>query len=358
MIGYITSADEHGDVTNPEITVIYGDDFYPGFDDMPKKVYAYNRMAKSFSEVFSSGGEFEVHLYSLLGAVELLELEEMRCRLAVKVFWKDGFSQSITHVKSEYLDGVWFPSPVLTDGCKQALINITEFIYSKTPSTLETSFLCDVLNMICAVGITRISAPFYCCCNSVFVDSSLLKLLCHMVGEEAFYKNISPHTKRILEALPSFDRNFKKDIAKIRKCLENMAYEEKEYTGTRHSFAINIKRTCLRDVLELVKSVADGKLSLKELAQSICFSIDSAIKRFVTLSELFKVSGNLEKSEDIRFLTLYELMSAYAFSENEISLKSSVRHGRERITHINKSKVPQVIYSDGRTFVEDNRKYD
>lgn len=348
MIGYITSSDKQGDVANPEITFIYSDDFCYGFENMPKTVYTYNRNTKDFSEVVSMDDDHRMHLYSLLGAVELLELEEMKHRLAMRVFFKDSFQHSITHVKSEYLDGIWFPSPALADGCRETCINITDFIYEKTPNTLEVSFLCDIMNMICALGKVGISAPFYCCYNSIFVDSSFLKLVCDIFGEKEFYENVSPDIESVLKFLPTFEKSRNRDVRNFLKCLEDVSYEEKEYAGTRHSFAVNVKRSCLNAVLNQFKTLLDSTVSLEEFKNSVYYEIDSAIKRFVTLSELFRVSGNLDKAEDIRFLTLYELMSAYAFGEKEITLKSSVRFGRERITHINKTKIPKVIYPDGR----------
>ncbi|MBE7049964.1 MAG: hypothetical protein E7394_04240 [Ruminococcaceae bacterium] len=349
MIGYITSADDSGDLTNPVITVILADDFYPGFENMPKVIYTYNRTSERFSKSLCSNDDFTVQLHSLLGAVELLELEEMRHRLAMKVFFKDGFSHSITHIKSEYLEGIWFPSPSLTDGCRETCVNITEFIYPKNPSILEVSFLCDVLNMICAVGEVGISSPFYCCYNSLFADSSVLKLLCDIFGEDSFFESVPPELKNELKILPSFRTKNRTDILKIRNLLESVSYDEKEYTGTRHSFAVNIKRTCLKGVLEHIKKAFSGNMTLRKLADSVYCEIDSGIKRFVALSGIFHATENLERTEDIRFLTLYELMSAYAFAEKEITLKSTVRKGREKITHINKTKIPKVIYPDGRS---------
>ena len=348
MVGYVTSADNSGDVTNPQITVIFTEDFYNGFEDMPKAVYTYNRNTNKFAETATEYCGCTVSSAYLLEAVELLELEEVRHNLAMKVFWKGGFSQGITHIRSEYLDGVWFPSPILADGCKENCVNITEFIYSKTPCTLETSFMCDVLNILCALGHVGISAPFYCCYNSIFLDASFLKIVCDVFGEDDFYENVSSDVRIMLTSLHSFGKRHKTDVSKIKKKLEDIKYEEKEYSGTRHEFAINVKRNCQNGVLAHINRALDGDETLKEFVESVREEVDSAIKRFSTLAELFHVTGNLDRVEDIRFLTLYEMMSAFAFGENEITLKASVRRGRERITHINKTQIPEVIYKDGR----------
>ncbi len=345
MIGYITSADDYGDVANPQITVIFSEDFYNGFENMPKVVYTYNRNTKKFLQRFKSD-DIKVSLSSLFGAVDLLELEEMRHRLAMKVFFRDSFSHSITHVKSEYLEGVWFPSPSLTDGCKEICVNITDVVCSNSPSVLKVSFLCDILNVLCAIGKVDISAPFYNCTNSIFADSSALKLVCDIFGENDFYSTIPSDLKDVLKSLPAFSKGRKYDVSKIQKGFEKVSYEEKDFSGTRHDFAINIKRSCLKNTLAHIKSALYGNMTLSEFIESLNFEIDESVKRFVTLSEFFRISGNLERTEDIRFLTLYELMSAYGFAEKEITLKSNVRKGRERITHINKTKIPRVIYPD------------
>ena len=104
----------------------------------------------------------------------------------------------------------------------------------------------------------------------------------------------------------------------------------------------------MREITALVLSCLNDEISVGDMIREMTLTVRAYTERFITLSELFAVTENLERASDIKFLTLYELMSAYAFSEHALALKKTVRKGKEKITHLNKTKVPCTLFPDGR----------
>lgn len=349
MIGYVSSAGKDKSTYDPEITVIYADDFYDGCDLGPKQVYTYNRISEKFLKVTDTADVYEEISYGqLLGIIELLKLKETESNMAVKIRWANNYRLGPVLLGCEYLDRVWFPYPVITLGCKRPCINITGAIYERPASTLETSFLCDVLNMLFALCEIKISSPFYGLWGSVFISADALRLIYEIYHEEIFFAKEKGDSLEAIRLLLENEKASSHSISDICDFFKNHTYEEREYSGTKHSFAINIKRSCTGKICELIRGSLQGEISFGELVAKLSETVSDHVQRFITLSELFVLTGNLERAGDIRHLTLYELMSAFAFSEKAMKLKSTQNKARARMTHINKTKIPCIIYPDGR----------
>lgn len=311
MIGYASSQDNSGSCANIMITVFFTDDFAHTDFSCRKEIYHVSRKTGSINKIFPQDGAVFGLRYELLEKIAtMLRIEEIKSSFAHVIAWRATGKLTAQLIKSAPLADVWLPTPVTNESCTSKCINITSMLFDHEPKPLETSIVCDMLNCLVLKCGIMISNPFFDCHNSVFCNADIIE---HM----------------------SSAKNIKSEP--ISKPLFN---------GNLLSFVVDAKRDCLAKVISSFSDCMTNKLDIKAFISQLSIHTKELISRLLSLSEIFVLGENINSSQDIYYLTLYELHSAFAFSETRLTLKTMVRHSRERMRSLGKMNIPDTIYPD------------
>lgn len=343
MIGYASSADKSGNCSKIIITVLDADDF--AFEDYGchKETYSVDRRLERVSKLEPDDGKINPPYMSLVKVAAMLITEELKCMRATRIRWNMHDGRKPMLVSASPLDGVWLPLPALNSKCEHPSVNITEYVFKSVPYPLEASLLCDVMNNLLLMCGIHASSPFCSCFNSVFCSTEIATVMTKLLGDEFMSLTQIKHpalqpAKKLKQAKASYKS--------VIKALENNGIPPACFDGNAHSFIVNLKRDCQKKtILEFASSIK-RKSGYRSFFRDVAFCVAEAVMRITALAELFEVSGNLERATDIKYLTFYEAVEAFAFNESALSLKKTVRSSKLRQRDLNKMNIPLVVSAD------------
>lgn len=346
MYGYASSADSSGSCAAAEITVLFTDDFVLADPDCKIEIYRFCRERQTIDKVFPHGeSHFGLPYEIIAGVYKLLHAEELKFNDARRIMWKcsaDGITELL---KSELLPDVWLPVPAINGECSCLCLNVTPCFFPGVPKPLEASMLCDMLNIGFMRAGIRVATPFYNCFGSVYCSADFAKVASGLCGLDLAAAVTKPEHKELLQKhmhkLPKLCPN-KKQIAHI---LKNEQIPASRFQGSEHSFALDIKREC---IAHTYSAISESVLSCDPTPiVRISDYIDKQINRFKILSEVFVLGGSIYSSSDILYLTFYELMSAFAFYEDRLSLKKKIANSKARQAALGKLNAPTLVLPNG-----------
>ena len=339
MVGYASSADDK--LNCDEITVtVFPSGFFPHEHALSEfEVYSVNRdftkvtKLKGISDAFSLPRR---HFFKIAG---LLHSEEIKNRCACRISWRTSPVSCAEKIKTELLQDVWFPAPVFVDHCETGCINITPLLFKDTPKPLEASMVCDVLNLLIVQTRLRLPHSFFNCMNSVYCSLDVLRVFVSLFGSDIpFSPDVASNLKRLNLKPPRL--NVSEDILAP---LSSLEFSSPSHSSTCLSLAIDAKRKYVSGLCSDFCRCIGTKDGWQTFLSALSHHAGDFSHTLTELAQVFVAGENISSISDIRYLTLYELYSAFAFFETRLSLKRMIAHSRLRQRILNRLKTPDFI---------------
>lgn len=342
MIGYASSADESGSCDSIIVTVIFADDFALEDYGAGREVYRVSRSFKHASKISPPGDRsYNIPFNAIIGIATMLHVEELKFCCACRIAWKYSEIAGVEVIKTSFLEDVWLPLPMINEGCSADCINITSQLFPEVPKPLETSMVCDMMNILFLQSGITVAGPFYNCFNSVFCNADIAKPLMLLLGDSFPF---SDEKLNFSEKLQTKGSKVKFTEAKVLQALSDYKIPKSVFEGNALSFAVGAKRECLRKLVGSFDGCIKRKSGWHAFWSLASAHINEFQERLLSLAQIFVIAENVNYISDISYLTLYELHSALAFYETRLTLKTDVRHSRQRQHILNSLKVPDIIY--------------
>lgn len=346
MVGFAYSAQLHFGYEHILIKAYNCDDMSLVNSTSPYQVYSVHRKSRKVSLVVPRHSEetFHLNLSYVNEITDMLISAEYEASYPLTLVWEITPSGICVKKKTEDNLFVWHIPPLI---CKsdEVYINITPLCFKNTPSPLEASFLCDMLNFILYMCSVFSTEAFINCGNNIYISAYMLSLEKKLFGSqilESFYKDI----------LPIKIPKCKISKKKILSLLKNIEFSGSEYGSDVSEWISNIKRECVSDLVFIFQKCLNDNKSFSWLVRRIKHrvykSLDILLNMGVELLERSFVSA----SSDIKYLSFDELFSVFTFADSMRDITKTVNTTKLRVRSLKKLTPPAIIYK-GRFFYKE-----
>ncbi|MBQ4527663.1 MAG: hypothetical protein II998_06300 [Clostridia bacterium] len=350
MIGYVESADKNGDYRKIQITLIHTDDFELEKYASERDVYTADRFSGAVQRISSSVQNEWANTDLLKKIINVLKLCEQKQKIAVCVMWKSIGDSGVEYVGFEPINNVWLPTPVTIENCNCMCINVTKLFFTKTPRPLEASFICDILNLLVSYSGVLISNPFYYCTNSVFCDAKFIHILKVLFKKSFLDFEIMKSLNHELSGNKELKKAGKISVSAKTLVLNLSAIniQPTKYDGNSSFYIVGVKRDCIISLIDETVRCLEKGFGLDRFMRHASHHIRKALEKLRSLCTILVAKEHIGRLNDINYLSLYELLEAFAFHEKSMQLKTVVRESAAICRILKNVKIPDYISSDKR----------
>lgn len=340
MICCAVSAGKDLDLSKISIKLFYTDDIAAVDFESPDEEYAVQRKTFKVNRVCSKSGEYKLTYFDAKKMCVMLEKEEILNLCPVSVVWMHSF-EKFERLKSARTFEM-FPMLAYTGRKFEDVYTNSHVIFGKhSNKILYSSFLCTVLcETLFNMGI-HVSRPFLNCFGQVYVNEHIKVYIDAFFENEKHGIDILKYSKQNHDGINIDDRV---DIDNV----DESNFVKSNYTECRHRCAANIKRDCFYNVLEIVRKSCAKGFGTDYVKRRIGVMVKKAVDEIKELCSDFLNPSMIESVSDIDYLTYSEVLTLFVKAKARINVKSTIRKSKERCRYLNKLKIPDVVYPDGR----------
>ena len=346
MVGFAYSGALHSGYECILIKVYNCDDISFVNSSTSYEVYSVHRRTGKVTLEVPKGREeiFHLNLSYINEITDMLISAEYEAAYPLTLTWEVTASGICVKKKTEDNLYIWHIPPLI---CKsdEAYINITTLCFKSSPSPLEASFLCDILNFtmyMCGVFSTE---AFINCGNNIYISSYMLSLEKKLFGShilEDFYKDIIPLK------IPKcrINRN------KILSLLKNLKLPSCEYGSDVSEWLSIIKRECISDLFTVIQKCLNDNKSLLWLVRRMKHTVHKSLDTLLNMGSELLWRSSINTSSDIKYLSFNELLCAFAFADDMRDITKTINRTKLRVKSLKKLTPPAIIYK-GRFFYKE-----
>ncbi len=336
MVGYATSLDDSCFCDDIIITVQKGDSFSLDHTGGENEIYSINRSFTKIAKLFPKDDSFCLSCSAFMKIAKLLHCEEIKYRCACRIYWRSSDLTYAEREKTEFLDSAWLPIPLCVDHYRGKCINITSQLFTNTPKPLGVSAVCEALNLIIAHTGLDLPHSFFNCINSVFCSEDIFFVFKNIFGDGISLSNVK--FKQFFRRL-----NIQNEIIEP---LSDFASLPTSHNDNCIGLLIDAKRQYFSNICDDFLKCIKLKSGWRSFCSLVSKHTDEFLYKLIDLSQIFVAAENVNSVNDINYLSLYELHSAFAFYEFRLSLKTNISRNRLRQRILNKQIIPSKIGAD------------
>jgi len=339
MVGYASSCDDKHSCDEIAITVFLSEHFSCENEADRFEVYSVKRDFSKVRKLKGPDDGFSLPYQSFVRIARMLHSEEIKNTCACRVSWRSTDGIYIEKIKTEFLEDVYFPSPVYIDHCQDRCIDVTNAFFKDTPKPFGASMVCDALNFLIACTNLNIPHSFFNCMNSVYCSENVLGIVACIFPDCDIFSRVGLNDINI----NSRSIDIQKEIITP---LESFVNLPSSHAVGSLGLATDAKRECISGVCKDLCRFIGTQGGLEKFLSSFSNHTEIFSDKLTNLSEVFVETENINSVSDVYYLTLYELFSAFAFYDIRLSLKTTVARNRLRQRILNKIKLPYIIYKE------------
>lgn len=346
MVGRACSHDDNGCCRYVSVSVHYTDDILPGTS--ADEVYAYDRHSGEIVRKYPAGSDelckvpYSVFV-SVFKHVKALEADR---KSTVSIEWRYSSASTVDVIGCELSEDVWLPVSACSDGMRFAMINVTDVFFTKELSPLEASFVTALINsLVYEMGIVATDI-LYADGSMVFASCDILRIIKRLFGPETIKDSGLDRFRGLLHRACRDNRMKMPRLPsryKVVRNLESIGYPSTVYCGNETLFAIGVMRDAISSVASAVAECIKKGAAFRDLVEGMRDITDTACEKLVSIGNLFVARGNVSRLADVYYLTYNDLLAAFAFSEDAMSLAPKVRASREHCRRLARIRLPDVV---------------
>lgn len=337
MIGYAVSSHDGESFENIGIKVFYADDFSSADTSAPDEIYSVSRSENAVRRIDSKNGEYRLSYFIIKDICRMVKNEEYKRLYPVILIWRYSFSE-LECIRAEYTWNLFPALPFLAYNSGNAYINITAVFGSHSNKILFSSLMCKAVCM--AFNLCKIydSAPFVNCFGHIYADAHALEIIDSLFA-------VRPKNTAASEYIRSGRRLSGK---KIFENINHDLFARSEYTASRHRCAVNVERDCICDAIKIIKQGCGKGYDSDYIKRRIERTVKNAAEELKGICTEFLSSSMLERLSDAEYLSCDDILNLFVNAEKRINVRKSVRETKEKCRYINKLKIPDIIFPNGK----------
>ncbi len=337
MIGYAVSSHDGENFENIGIKVFYADDFSSADTSAPDEIYSVSRNGNAVRRIDSKNGEYRLSYFIIKDICRMVKNEEYKRLYPVILIWRYSFSE-FECIRAEYAWNLFPALPFLAYNSGNAYINITAVFGSHSNKILFSSLMCKTVCM--AFNLCKIydSAPFVNCFGHIYADAHALEIIDSLFAVRPKNTAASAYIRagRRLSGKKIFE-NINPDL-----------FARSEYTASRHRCAVNVERDCICDAIKIIKQGCGKGYDSDYIKRRIERTVKNAAEELKGICTEFLSSSMLERLSDAEYLSCDDILNLFVNAEKRINVRKSVRETKEKCRYINKLKIPDIIFPNGK----------
>lgn len=337
MIGYAVSSHDGENFENIGIKVFYADDFSSADTSAPDEVYSVSRNGNAVRRIDSKNGEYRLSYFIIKDICCMVKNEEYKRLYPVILIWRYSFSE-FECIRAEYAWNLFPALPFLAYNSGNVYINITAVFGSHSNKILFSSLMCKTVCM--AFNLCKIydSAPFVNCFGHIYADAHALEIIDSLFAVRPKNTAASAYIRagRRLSGKKIFE-NINPDL-----------FARSEYTASRHRCAVNVERDCICDAIKIIKQGCGKGYDSDYIKRRIERTVKNAAEELKGICTEFLSSSMLERLSDAEYLSCDDILNLFVNAEKRINVRKSVRETKEKCRYINKLKIPDIIFPNGK----------
>ncbi|MDY3302977.1 MAG: hypothetical protein SOW78_01645, partial [Clostridia bacterium] len=201
-----------------------------------------------------------------------------------------------------------------------------------------SSLMCKTVCM--AFNLCKIydSAPFVNCFGHIYADAHALEIIDSLFAVRPKNTAASAYIRagRRLSGKKIFE-NINPDL-----------FARSEYTASRHRCAVNVERDCICDAIKIIKQGCGKGYDSDYIKRRIERTVKNAAEELKGICTEFLSSSMLERLSDAEYLSCDDILNLFVNAEKRINVRKSVRETKEKCRYINKLKIPDIIFPNGK----------
>lgn len=337
MIGYAVSSHDGENFENIGIKVFYADDFSSADTSAPDEIYSVSRNGNAVRRIDSKNGEYRLSYFIIKDICCMVKNEEYKRLYPVILIWRYSFSE-FECIRAEYAWNLFPALPFLAYNSGNVYINITAVFGSHSNKILFSSLMCKTVCM--AFNLCKIydSAPFVNCFGHIYADAHALEIIDSLFA-------VRPKNTAASAYIRAGRRLSGK---KIFESINPDLFARSEYTASRHRCAVNVERDCICDAIKIIKQGCGKGYDSDYIKRRIERTVKNAAEELKGICTEFLSSSMLERLSDAEYLSCDDILNLFVNAEKRINVRKSVRETKEKCRYINKLKIPDIIFPNGK----------